>query len=239
MSNKITPSRSSQPAWGRQSRAQTGFSALLLGCAAFFSAVVWASDQSTEHPTAPFKDLTLRDWEERSFSGNSRYEIVNLGGTRVLKGSTDSAASILYKKDTIDLTKTPTISWSWKINGIYNDVDEQTRQGDDFPARLYVVVQTGLLPWETLAINYVWSSSQELGTSWTSPFTEKSKMLAVQSGRSNAGKWVNQSRNIVADFKELFGEEVEEIDGYAVMIDGDNANKKGTAWFAEINFQAE
>lgn len=239
MSNKLTYSKSSQPAWGRRSCAQAGIAALLLGCVAALNGVTWADDKSTDHPTAPFKDLTLKNWEERSFSGNSQYEIVNLDGHRVLKGSTDSAASILYKQETINLTKTPTISWSWKIDGIYEDIDEQTRQGDDFPARLYVAVQTGLLPWETLAINYVWSSNQEFGTSWTSPFTEKSKMLAVQSGPSNAGKWVNQSRNIVADFKELFGEDIEEIDGYAVMIDGDNANKKGTAWFAEINFRAE
>lgn len=239
MSNKITHSRSSQPAWGRRSCAQTGSAALLLGCVAALNGIIWADDQSSEHPKAPFKDLTLKDWEERSFSGNSQYEIVNLEGSRVLKGSTDSAASILYKNETIDLSQTPIISWSWKIDGIYENIDEQTRQGDDFPARLYVVIKTGLLPWDTLAINYVWSSNQAFGTSWANPFTEKSKMLAVQSGPLNVGKWVYQSRNIVADFRELFGEDVEEIDGYAVMIDGDNAKKQGTAWFAEINFQAE
>ena len=239
MSKKASHFRSPQPAWGRRSCAQTGFAALLLGSVAFFASMVWANDQYTEHPTAPFNDLTLQDWKERSFSGNSRYELVNLGGTRVLKGSSDNAASILYKKKSIDLTKTPTISWSWKVDGIYENIDEQTRQGDDFPARLYVVAKTGILPWQTLAINYVWSSNQEIGSSWTNPFTEKAKMIAVQSGRSNAGKWVNQSRNIVTDFKELFGQDVDVIAGYAVMVDGDNANKKGTAWFAEINFQAE
>jgi hypothetical protein len=211
---------------------------MLLGSAVLSNGLAWGTDQLSALPIAPFKDLTLQDWKERSFSGNSQYEIVDIDGTRVLRGSTNGAASILYKKKTINLKKTPTISWSWKIDGIYKDIEEQTRQGDDFPARLYVVSKTGRLPWQTLAINYVWSSNQDLGESWPNPFTKKAKMVVVQTGNLKAGQWVTQSRNIAADFKELFGRDVERIDGYAVMVDGDNAGKKGTAWFADINFEA-
>ena len=226
---------------GSSLRYRTGLATLtvVLGSALFGSGLASATDQSTKHPLAAFKDPTLRDWKERSFSGNTRYEIVDSNGTRVLKGTTDSAASILYKEKEIDLTKTPQITWSWKIDSIYQDIDEQTKQGDDFPARLYVVAQTGFLPWQTLAINYVWSSNQDQGVSWSNPFTSKAKMIVVQSGETNAGQWVSQSRNIAADFKEQFGRDIDEISGYAVMVDGDNANKKGTAWFADISFEAE
>lgn len=251
MDTKFTPMNSSQPAWSTWPcdwlrtcartlvHAQVGITTVLLSFALLSTGIAWGTDQWSGRPLAPFKDLTLQEWKERSFSGNSEYEIADIDGTRALKGSTDGAASILYKKKTINLTQTPTISWTWKIDGVYEDIDEQTRQGDDFPARLYVVAQIGVLPWDTLAINYVWSSNQGIGESWPNPFTQKAKMVVVQTGNTKAGQWVTQSRNIAADFKKLFGKDVETIDGYAVMVDGDNADKKGTAWFADINFEME
>ena len=218
---------------------QAGIATVLLGSIALANGAAWASGDITETPQAPFNESTLEDWKERSFSGNSTYELVEKDGSQVLQGSTDGAASILYKEKTINLNETPVFNWSWKIQDIYENIEEQTRKGDDFPARLYVVAKTGLLPWQTLAINYVWSSNQAMGEIWPNPFTKKAKMVVVQTGKDNAGQWVSQSRNIADDFKELFGREVDKIDGYAVMVDGDNANKKGTAWFADIRFEAK
>ena len=239
MRHKNKASNHSNFAASSRLRAWAGLVAVFICTIILPSGLAWGTYESTDIPIAPFKDSTLNDWTERSFSGNSKYEIVDLDGIRALKGSTAGAASILYKQETIDLTKTPIINWSWKVKGVYDDIDEQTREGDDFPARLYVVFQTGMLPWESVAINYVWSSNQAIGKSWPNPFTKDARMIVVQTGNSNAGKWITQSRNIAADFKELFDEDVEEIHGYAVMIDGDNANKRGTAWFAGISFEAE
>jgi len=196
-------------------------------------------DSADSSPIGPFPEENLELWKENSFSGNTLYELVEDDGLRVLKGTTEGAASILYKEEVIDLEKTPIISWTWKVQTVYGDIDERSRGGDDFPARIYVAVKDGLLPWESLTINYVWSSNEALGETWTNPYTEKAKVIVVQTGDSKTGEWVTQSRNIAADFKEVFGKNVSNIDGYAVMVDGDNADKSGTAWFADISFQAE
>jgi len=203
------------------------------------STLALSMDNSTSSPSGPFPATNLDQWKENSFSGNSQYDLVEDNGIRVLKASTEGEASILYKEEFIDLEKTPILSWSWKVENVYTDINERSREGDDFPARMYVVVKDGLLPWESLAINYVWSSNEEVGESWTNPFTDKAKVIVVQSGESHIGKWVTQTRNIADDFKSEFGKNVGNIDGYAVMVDGDNADKKGAAWFADISFQAE
>lgn len=239
MNNKVDIMDFPQFARNAQFYARARCLGILLTSTTLACGAAWATSQPTELPVVPFNDSTLQDWKERSFSGNSTYELVDINGLRVLKGSTDGAASILYKEKKINLSKTPLITWSWKIDDIYQNIDEQTRQGDDFPARLYVVAKTGLLPWQTLALNYVWSSNQATGESWPNPFTDKAKMIVVQTGDSNAGKWVTQTRNIATDFKEQFGRDIDSISGYAVMVDGDNAAKQGTAWFADISFNAE
>ena len=195
-----------------------------------------ASAVISNEPSGAFSTHALDGWAERSFKGNTDYELVEDEGIPVLRGHTRGQASVLYREEDIDLTKTPVINWSWKIDHIYNEIDEHVEAGDDFPARLYVVVKTGFLPWETLAINYVWSSTTPVGVSWYNPFTDKAIMVAVQSGDANAGKWSVHSRNVIEDFKMLFDLDATEINGYAVMVDGDNSNQDGTAWFGEISF---
>jgi len=145
---------------------------------------------------------------------------------------------VLYREDAIDLTSTPYLEWSWKVLQTYSDINEKSKAGDDFPARLYVTAKTGSLPWQTIAINYVWSSEQPIDSEWSNPYTNKSKMIAVQSGDSLTGVWTTQKRNIASDFKRLFDVDIKKLSGYALMVDGDNSSQSGTAYFGKIEFSA-
>lgn len=89
-----------------------------------------------------------------------------------------------------------------------------------------------------MALNYVWSSSGVKGDDWPSPYTEQSHMVAVEAGDERVGSWVRLQRDLVKDFEQYFGEEVLELDGYAVMVDGDNTGSEGVAWFSEIRFHS-
>ena len=184
----------------------------------------------------PFPDADLDDWKERGFSGRTDYALVREDGLRVLRAHADDSASILYRERTIDLTRTPVLEWSWKIDRVYAGIDERTEAGDDFPARLYVVARTGVLPWQTLALNYVWSASAAPGERWPNPFTDKATMIAVRSGADEVGRWTHERRDVAADFRAAFGRRVERIAGYAVMVDGDNGGREATAWFGDLRF---
>lgn len=188
--------------------------------------------------SADFPDKNLRRWSRRDFSGMTRYELVDDAGVRVLRGSTMGDATLLYREKDIDLSRTPWIEWSWRVNTVFSGLDERSRSGDDYPARLYVVARTGFLPWETLAINYVWSSGTPIDTLWRNPFTDKAAMIAVQSGASKVGEWTTQKRNIAQDFERAFGKKINKINGFAVMVDGDNSGSSATAWFGNIDFSA-
>jgi len=180
----------------------------------------------------------LDDWDERSFKGRTQYELISIDGGNIIKGSTDGQASVLYKEQETDLLKTPVIRWRWRIENTYDpSINEMSKQGDDYPARLYVVAKTGFLPWQTLAINYVWSSNQPIDTHWPNAYTDNAQMLVLDTGTEFQGQWRLHTRNIKKDFARLFAKDIDKIDGYAIMIDGDNTGSKGTAWFADIEFQ--
>lgn len=182
----------------------------------------------------------LNGWEERSFEGNTQYQHITIDGQDAIKASTQGQASVLYKEQKINLNKTPLLSWRWRVENTYDSsINEKSKQGDDYPARLYVVTKTGFLPWQTLAINYVWSSAEPVDSNWPNAFTDKAQMLVIDTGPEYQNQWRTHQRNVKEDFIRLFGEQIEEINGYAVMVDGDNTGASGTAFFADIQFSSE
>ncbi len=196
---------------------------------------------------ANFSEGNLTDWEEKSFEGNSQYRFVDAQTAginsqeikdkqQVLRASTQGKASGLFKEVNIDLTKTPYLNWSWQVQNLFKDNDERSKEGDDYPARIYVVVSGGVFFWNTKAINYVWSSNQPVGSEWPNAFTGNAKMLAVRSGEKQLGQWITERRNVREDLKKLFGEDVKKIDAIAVMVDGDNTGQSATAYFGDIFF---
>ena len=181
----------------------------------------------------------LAGWEDKSFKGQTRYELVPGPSGTVLQASTEGMASGRFRKIRVDLAKTPVLNWSWKIEAPYRDIDESTKAGDDFPVRVYVVVERGLLGLRTRALNYVWASGKPVGARWPNPFTSQAMMLAVDSGAAKAGAWVSHKRNVRDDLRAAFGDDVTEIHAVAVMTDGDNGGRSARAWYGDIYFTGE
>jgi len=186
-----------------------------------------------------FSESDLSGWKVRSFKGETSYTFDEVDGRRALRAESDGTASGLYRKMEVDLTRTPYLEWSWRVAGVLKGVDERTKSGDDYPARVYVIVSGGLAFWRTQTLVYVWSSNQPKGSTWDNAFTDHAKVIAVESGADEANRWVQERRDVRADFLRLFGEDVDGIDGVAIMTDTDNSGQSATAWYGEISFVSE
>lgn len=180
-------------------------------------------------------------WEERQFSGETRYDVVQLGERTVVEAVADASASALYREIEIDLKSTPYLHWTWRIEApLGADTDERSKAGDDYPARLYVVRDGGLAFWRTRALNYVWSSAQPVGTRWDNAYAGgNARMWALDSGPEKAGEWVSHVRDVRADWLAAFGEDIDTLDGVALMTDTDDTGGVARAWYAEIRFSAQ
>ncbi|MEN8170858.1 MAG: DUF3047 domain-containing protein [Pseudomonadota bacterium] len=185
-----------------------------------------------------FSTGDLRGWQEESFVGHTSYRIDEQGGVKRLHAKSNNAASVFYKRVNIDPDATPLLNWSWRVGDLFGNNDEQSRVGDDYPARIYVVFSGGPFFLPGHAINYVWSSNQPVGTHWKSAYTGSSRMIAVNSGSEQLGQWVTLQRDVLADYRLLFGEEPGSIDTVAVMTDTDNTGRKARAWYGDIWFSA-
>lgn len=187
-----------------------------------------------------FADNGLNGWEQKSFAGETEYKLVSDNGGTALLATSDATASGLGKKIKIDLTKTPYLNWTWKINNTLDGLDETRKSGDDYAARLYVVKSGGPLIWKTKALNYVWSSNQLQGAEWKNAFQPKNAvMLAVRGKEDRAGQWVTEKRNVREDLKNAFGKYFDKIDAIAIMTDTDNSGATASAVYGDIFFTEE
>jgi hypothetical protein len=155
----------------------------------------------------------------------------------VLQAVSNNSASGLFKQQKIDLQKTPYLNWQWRIENRLGKINEQSKSGDDYAARVYIVIDGGLAFWRTKAINYVWVSNSKKGKIWPNAFVgDQAKMIALRSDDAQIGTWYQEKRNIRQDLKNFFGENFNTIDAVAIMTDTDNSKGLATAYYGDIYF---
>ena len=207
---------------------------------AVFCTIVPALFASEQHNVLNLSTEDLSEWESKEFAGVTQYDVVQLNGESVLKAFSQNAASGLVKEERIDLKKTPYLNWRWRTDNFLPGMDEKSKAGDDYVARVYVVVSGGAFFWRTHALNYVWSSNQAKGAFWPNAYAkDNAKMLALRAKEDGSSVWYTEKRNVLEDMKKYFGEDIQYIDAVAIMTDTDNGHGKATSYYGDIYFTAE
>jgi len=179
----------------------------------------------------------INQWNNKTFSRTTDYKVTLIDGITVLKAKSHSAASGLFKQQKIDLQKTPFLNWHWRIDDKLGNIYEQSKAGDDYSARIYVVVDAGWAFWKTKAINYVWASNTQKGSVWPNAFAgTNAMMIAVRSTDDKTHTWYQEKRNVLKDLQQQFGSNIRYIDAIALMTDTDNAKGSAVAYYGDIYF---
>jgi len=191
-------------------------------------------------PLGEFSRNRLDGWEHKRFKGETRYQLQTLDGVMVLKADSRAAGSGLFKAQRIDLEQTPMLNWSWRIGNRLSGLNEQSKAGDDYAARVYVVVKGGLAFWQTRAINYVWTGNTAKDSVWPNAFAgNHAMMMAVRGPEASTNIWYSEKRNVRADLQELFGDDIRFIDAVALMTDTDNGGGQVSAFYGDIWFSRD
>lgn len=177
------------------------------------------------------------------------------GGRQVVQVTSSSSASSWVAEVDIDASQTPVLRWRWKVSRPLTGSDLRQKAGDDYAARLYVFFD---LPLDRLSLGdrlrmqtarllsgaevpaaalcYVWGSDQVVGSTAWNPYTDRVRMIVIDSGDSEAGRWRSVSRDVARDWEEAFGGVMPRISGVAIGADTDNTGDNVTAWFSDLRF---
>ncbi len=196
-------------------------------------------------------------WEMLTFpkvSRHTHYRLVRDGDTTVIEARSRNAAAGLIRRLDIDPRRYPVLRWRWKITRLLPGSDLRRRDGDDYPARVYITFAYAPehLSWgrrlryraarllygdvPAAAINYVWARKAARGLIVDNAYTDFTKMIVVESGPSRMGRWITEERNVYEDFRRAFGYEAPRITGVALMTDSDDSGGEGLSYYGDMEF---
>lgn len=185
----------------------------------------------------------------------TEYVLVKEGEQVVVKAVSEASASGLTKAVAINPKDYPVIRWRWKVESLLQHSDVSRKDGDDYPARLYITFaydpdhvsfgrklkyKAGRALFGDIpigALNYIWETKAPVGTMVENAYTDFARMIVVESGPSRVGMWVEEERNIYEDYKKAFGEDPSLINGVAIMSDTDNTKERAVAFYGDIEFR--
>ena len=182
---------------------------------------------------------TLKVRKIRGADAKTEYSIGKNENGNFLKAISNNSGSGLGKEIIIDLNKTPYLNITWKVEKDLNGINERSKKGHDYAARVFVVKKTGATPLSNRAMNYVFSSNEEVGVYHPSPYTKKSIDYVLATTKDHLNKWVSVKTNVKEHFKKFHNLDLDEINGLAIMADTDNSKLSSVAYFQDIYFSSE
>ena len=175
----------------------------------------------------------------RGADNKTNYSVGNNENGNFLRAEANNSASGLGKKIKINLKQTPYLNITWKIEKDLSGIIENSKKGHDYAARVFVVKKTGATPLSNRALNYVFSSNNDIGTYHPSPFTKKSIDYVLSTTKKNLNEWVSTKVNVKDHFKKFHNLDLDEISGIAIMSDTDNSKLTSIAYYQNIYFSSK
>jgi Protein of unknown function (DUF3047) len=170
-------------------------------------------------------------WNEKSSS--RVYSVQAEDGKRFLHADANGTRDQLGYEHPWALREFPLLQWQWRAVVFPLDSNELEKSRNDSVLGLYVVF--GHWPF-IKTIKYIWSDRLPVGTTFTSPYSSTTKIVVIRSGRTRQGTWMNERRNVLSDYRELYGEaeKAPVASGIAVLTDSDDTHSHSVGDYADI-----
>ena len=186
-----------------------------------------------------FTEDEFKTLQVKKVKGETTWRLGSNENGNFIKAEAEGKGSGLGKEVKIDLLKTPFINITWKVEKDLYGIVENSKKGHDYAARVFVIKKTGSTLLSNRAINYVFSSNNDIGENWPSPYTKKSIDYVLSSTKNNLNNWVTVKANVKEDFMRLHGIKVSDISGVAIMTDTDNSKLNAISYYQDIYFSAK
>jgi len=161
-------------------------------------------------------------------------EVVVEAGRPVLQLKTSGEAVRIGRALKIDPAKTPWLVWDWKALVLPEGGDIRDLKRNDQAGRVMVAFEgmKGIL--------YVWDTTAPVGTEVRPDELElfQRVLIVVRSGPGELGHWLSERRNVVEDFRRLFGGEPPPIKLIGVESHSNDTRTRTSMRFGRLRFDA-
>ena len=198
------------------------------------AAVAWAADlvvvEDWRQPKLGARGIPA-GWQGQSW-GSPKYEftVVDNDGHRVLHLRSQGEGSTISKdiKGKVDLKQT-----------LPKGGDSRRKATDDQAAQVYVAWPRFPEAVRSRIIGYVWDTTAPVGLVAPSEKTGTVTYIIVRSGTADLGRWVTERRNVVEDFRRIYGEAPEAPGAVSIAIDSNDTTSSAESFMGSIVFRRQ
>ena len=165
-------------------------------------------------------------------------EIVADNDQRVLRLRSKGETSTIIRDlgASVDLNETPIIEWSWKVITLPSGGNACQKSTDDEAAQVYIAWLRAPESVRSRMIGYVWDSTAPVGTICKSEKLGTVTYIVVRSGSDGLGKWIPERRNVVEDFRRIYGEAPDNPTALSLAIDSDDTRSSAESFIGATVF---
>jgi len=187
-----------------------------------------------------YKTEALEEWDKPVLVGRGDWKVVDDSGEQVIKLRTESSSFALEKRITVDLKRTPYLEWEWKGTVLPTGGHFASPEADDQAAQLLVVFPKTFFE-RRKVISYIWDPTAPKGTiaAGAGPVYLNVAAIVVESGHSHLGKWLREKRNVVEDFRAVFGETPEGAVAIRIQINSQHTKSDAEVFWKTIRFTSK
>lgn len=183
------------------------------------------------------------------------YNLREWDGVRAMEAHAKASMALMARPLAVDLAQTPVLCWRWRVDAPLKTADLRTKAGDDYAARIYITfaLKPEALDFGTraklrlgravfgpqlpdAAINYVWDNHNPIGTRAPNAYTDRTRIVVTRTGAADAGRWVEERRDVLLDATQEFGPHIAATQQLALASDTDNTGEEAHAGFADLHF---
>lgn len=210
----------------------------------------------SEGVTLFYEDFdSLEKWEHFVLFQETKptsYTLVKEAGQTCLKAESNSSSSAKIHVKEFNVYQYPRLRWRWRVDNIYRREDLTKKEGNDAPARVYVLFKYnpkkadffqrirysiakrryGQYPPDS-GLCYVWASRTYKETIFKDPKWKIVKTIVLENAK-NLKTWREERVNIVDDYKKAFGKNPPFMARIAIMNDSNNTKEQAVSYFDYI-----
>jgi hypothetical protein len=204
--------------------------------------------RAADPPTVPVEDWAKQTdgktgipdgWKGQNW-GSPKYDfrIATQGGRKAIQLKSANDSSTISKEVKVDVKTWPVLQWSWQVVTLPKGGDARKSATDDEAAQIYVTFPRFPQAVRSRIISYIWDTAAPVGSVFKSEKTGLVTYVVVRSGPADLGKWLTESRNVLEDYKKIYGEAPgEDVGAISIAIDSNDTNSTAESYFGEIFFR--
>lgn len=172
-------------------------------------------------------------WHLRVIHGKPDFLVSSEGGGPSIRLKSVDSSFGLERGTDVNPYETRYLTWSWKVSRLPARGDFRNTATDDQAAQLLVAFA------DRRVLAYIWDTTAPKGTERSAAFIPLTRIFAIvcESGEAQIGRWVQEARDVAADYVRAYGNPVPHVKGLRIQINSQHTGTAAESYFGEVAFR--